>query len=950
MKKLIFLLFIILSFNAYSQSPSNFTYQSVVRDGSGKLLSNKEISFRISVLKNSESGQVVFEEEHSVTTNINGLATLIVGKGSGNDDLGDIDWGDGSYFLKVEIDPEGGFNFIAEDTTQLLSVPYALYSSSSGSSLTITGQDYLTISNNELIVNKVDLTDDVAGILPVENGGTGSSTAPMVGVITAADAASARNVLGLSSVASTGSYNDLTDKLTAGTNIDITNGVISSSATNTEYTAGTGISIDANNSISSTITQYTDANAQAAFTAGTNIDITNGVISSTDTNTEYTAGTGISIDGNNAISTTVTDTDTVRSVTAGGNTLADGETLAFTEGSNVTITENDGAVTISSTDTNTQLSTTDVRDKFSAGEGIDINSGEISGEDATSSNKGIASFSTDNFGVSSGAVTIKDGGVANDELAGSIADSKLNQITTSNKVAGSSVQLASGSALANSTGLDVSVDDSSIENNSGTLRVKADGISNSMIADPELKEFAAMTPASTGQYNFIAGTGDDFQALTVPETLTALGAGTMATQNKESVNIDGGEIELSALNIDGGTDIDAAITDSDLIIIDDGANGTNRNAAISRLKTYVQSATSLDDLSDGKSGGTNFDYSMILGHETTGTLDIATGNTAVGIHAMKAITEGDMNTALGYDVFIQLTTGQYNTAIGARAMHENITGSYNTAIGTYALDNNETGSNNVAIGYNALTTATAGSNIAIGYAALKFSTTGGANTALGNQALESNTTASNNTALGSRSLQSNQTGIDNTAVGSDALISNQTGSYNTAVGKMALKELDVDGNLNTAIGHQAGDMITVGDNNIMIGYDANPHSQAAINQIVIGHDADGLGNNYAVIGDSDIERLYAAEDAGAVVYAGGINLSGGTTVSGVKFGTVTMSTNAEQAFTISGVTSSSIVTASFKSGDNGRYIKTVVPSTDTITITLDGAADNGVIMLSLIHI
>ena len=67
------------------------------------------------------------------------------------------------------------------------------------------------------------------------------------------------------------------------------------------------------------------------------------LISSTDTNTTYTAGTGISIDGNNAISTTVTDTDTVRSVTAGGNTLADGETLAFTAGSNVTITENAGA-------------------------------------------------------------------------------------------------------------------------------------------------------------------------------------------------------------------------------------------------------------------------------------------------------------------------------------------------------------------------------------------------------------------------------------------------------------------------------------------------------------------------------------------------------------------------------------------------------------------------------
>ena len=55
MKKLIFFLFILFSLNAYSQSPSKFTYQSVVRDGSGKLLSNKEISFRISVLKNSAS-------------------------------------------------------------------------------------------------------------------------------------------------------------------------------------------------------------------------------------------------------------------------------------------------------------------------------------------------------------------------------------------------------------------------------------------------------------------------------------------------------------------------------------------------------------------------------------------------------------------------------------------------------------------------------------------------------------------------------------------------------------------------------------------------------------------------------------------------------------------------------------------------------------------------------
>ena len=154
---------------------------------------------------------------------------------------------------------------------------------------------------------------------------------------------------------------------------------------------------------------------------------------------------------------------------------------------------------------------------------------------------------------------------------------------------------------------------------------------------------------------------------------------------------------------------------------------------------------------------------------------------------------------------------------------------------------------------------------------------------------------------------------------------------------------------NTALGVSAGDVIVTGSNNVVIGYQADTAASMSNNQIVIGKGATGIANNYAVIGDSDLERLYAAEDAGAVVYAGGINLSGGTTVSGVKFGTVTMSTNAEQAFTISGVTSNSIVTASFKSGDNGRYIKTVVPSTDTITITLDGAANNGVIMYIIIN-
>ena len=67
---------------------------------------------------------------------------------------------------------------------------------------------------------------------------------------------------------------------------------------------------------------------------------------------------------------------------------------------------------------------------FTAGEGINTTMGSnlvtIAGEDASASNKGVASFSSNDFSVSSGAVTIKSGGVTSDQLAGSIANGKLS--------------------------------------------------------------------------------------------------------------------------------------------------------------------------------------------------------------------------------------------------------------------------------------------------------------------------------------------------------------------------------------------------------------------------------------------------------------------------------------------------------------------------------------------
>jgi hypothetical protein len=64
---------------------------------------------------------------------------------------------------------------------------------------------------------------------------------------------------------------------------------------------------------------------------------------------------------------------------------------------------------------------------------------------------------------------------------------------------------------------------------------------------------------------------------------------------------DTGTLPLASIDIDGGTDIGAAIVDADLFIIDDGAGGTNRKVTASRLKTYAQTGVSsaADDITAG---------------------------------------------------------------------------------------------------------------------------------------------------------------------------------------------------------------------------------------------------------------------------------------------------------------------------------------------------------------
>lgn len=141
MKKKIILLAMLLLYAAMNrlmaQAPQMLNYQGAARNPNGSPLAGKSIALRISILEGSENGNTVYSETRNVTTSPLGLYALQIGsKGASNvtGSIANVAWGSGLKFIRIEIDPDNGSNFQSAGTTQLLSVPYALYSQASGSS------------------------------------------------------------------------------------------------------------------------------------------------------------------------------------------------------------------------------------------------------------------------------------------------------------------------------------------------------------------------------------------------------------------------------------------------------------------------------------------------------------------------------------------------------------------------------------------------------------------------------------------------------------------------------------------------------------------------------------------------------------------------------------------------------------------------------------------------
>jgi hypothetical protein len=132
MKTIYTCFFLLITAAAYAQTPQSMSYQAVVRNAANQLVQEGNVGVRISILQGSPSGTAVYQENHTVITNLNGLLTLEVGMGSivvGT--FAGINWENGPYFIQSEIDPTGGSNYSITTTSQLLAVPYALHAKTS---------------------------------------------------------------------------------------------------------------------------------------------------------------------------------------------------------------------------------------------------------------------------------------------------------------------------------------------------------------------------------------------------------------------------------------------------------------------------------------------------------------------------------------------------------------------------------------------------------------------------------------------------------------------------------------------------------------------------------------------------------------------------------------------------------------------------------------------------
>jgi len=152
MKRLFYSVFVTLLFSLSALAQNEgINFQGVARNTAGEVLVSQKINLRLSILLGSETGTAAYMETRQVTTNPQGVFAVVVGDDKAltkSTNFSTINWTPSPKFIKVEMDPNAGANYLVMGTSRLQAVPFAFYA------------------------NGVDASN-VKGVLPLSSGGTG---------------------------------------------------------------------------------------------------------------------------------------------------------------------------------------------------------------------------------------------------------------------------------------------------------------------------------------------------------------------------------------------------------------------------------------------------------------------------------------------------------------------------------------------------------------------------------------------------------------------------------------------------------------------------------------------------------------------------------------------------------------------------------------------------------
>ena len=516
------------------------------------------------------------------------------------------------------------------------------------------GSLWLDSSNNTLKFYVADTGGGSAGFLSVLDDTNTNMSFTLTADSGSNQTISNGNTLDIAGGASITTSVGNTDTVT----IDVTDNTIGAAELNVSGNGSSGQFLRTDTDGSFTWATPTDTNTHNTTTLSF-VDSSNDIIIR---NTTGGAGSGtddIKIVAGSNITLTHTDADnftiasandnTFRTVTAGGSTLGGSETLAFTAGSNVTITESGGAVTIASTDTNTTYSVGDgglTQNNFTNADHSKLNGIEASADVTDAANVRAAL----NNAMASNTLTIGDGSTTttipgNLTVTGTTTTNNVETVSTSNGVIfeGNAADDNEGTLLAGTLSADRTY---TLPNKSGTVAMTSDITgtnSNTNTGDQNLWRHVA-SDSGTATANIAADTltiagGSNVQTSVSGDTLTIASTDTN-TQNAYSTSVvssSGIKLRLSGSGAAGNTTDDVKFAGS-------GATSVARTDA----STITISSTDTNTV-------------------TTAGAGITLSGTAVSVTqftgALAAATNGITKSSNTYTVTHGLGSGRVNVMI-----------------------------------------------------------------------------------------------------------------------------------------------------------------------------------------------------------------------------------------------------------------------------------------------